>query len=410
MEREARAAARLNHPGIVGIYELASDEHDVYLVSELVRGRTLGELLRVGALADRDVARIGMAVCDALDHAHERGVIHRDVKPGTSWSRRAGRGRGLRQAGRLRRGPRGKHDPLTRTGDVVGTLAYMAPEQAEGARGDPGQRCLLAGADALRGLDRHQPRARRRPGGHRPPPRPPAAVAGAPRRDLPLDLCDAIDDALEIDPARRPPPGTAIRVDAAVPELDDQGGLVEPATLRRVGLPTTEGRRPADPAAARPRRADGHADRAFSRDPRPRAAASLDARRGAARAGSSWAARDARPGARVLPVHGGGSRRAGGGIPSPDRLAAGCRRALCLVRLARRGPPGHCAAARRRSASDTGPAAAGQPALVGAGDRPAAGHDRAGPASWAPPLSLRPRGGGPAWLPAASSGWPWARS
>ncbi|MGH2783160.1 MAG: protein kinase domain-containing protein, partial [Thermoleophilaceae bacterium] len=70
VEREARAAARLNHPGIVGIYELAGDEHDVYLVSELVRGRTLAELLRAGAIADRDVARIGIALCDALEHAH----------------------------------------------------------------------------------------------------------------------------------------------------------------------------------------------------------------------------------------------------------------------------------------------------------------------------------------------------
>ncbi|HET9155489.1 MAG TPA: protein kinase, partial [Myxococcaceae bacterium] len=57
VEREARAAARLNHPGIVAIYELAADEHDIYLVSELVRGRTLAELLRAGAIADRDVAR-----------------------------------------------------------------------------------------------------------------------------------------------------------------------------------------------------------------------------------------------------------------------------------------------------------------------------------------------------------------
>ncbi len=80
-EREAHAAARLNHPGVVGLYELDHDEHSTYLVSELVRGRTFAELSRAGALSDSDVARIGLALCDALHHAHERGVIHRDVKP-----------------------------------------------------------------------------------------------------------------------------------------------------------------------------------------------------------------------------------------------------------------------------------------------------------------------------------------
>ena len=104
VEREARAAARLNHPGIVGIYELASDDHDVYLVSELVRGRTLAELTKAGAISDRDVARIGIALCEALEHAHARGVIHRDVKPGNVMVlAEPAAGRGLRQARRLRR-------------------------------------------------------------------------------------------------------------------------------------------------------------------------------------------------------------------------------------------------------------------------------------------------------------------
>src|SRR3954454_24009747 len=80
-EREARVAARLNHPGIVALYELGADDDAVYLVSELVPGRTLAELNRAGAVSDRDVARIGSALCDALAHAHQRKVIHRDVKP-----------------------------------------------------------------------------------------------------------------------------------------------------------------------------------------------------------------------------------------------------------------------------------------------------------------------------------------
>src|SRR4029078_11554276 len=80
-EREAQAAARLNHPGVVALDELDHDEHSTYLVSELVRGRTFAELSRAGALSDSDVARIGIALCGALAPARERGFIHRDVKP-----------------------------------------------------------------------------------------------------------------------------------------------------------------------------------------------------------------------------------------------------------------------------------------------------------------------------------------
>ena len=245
VEREARAAARLNHPGIVGIYELAHDEHDVYLVSELVRGRTLAELLRAGAVADRDVARIGMALCDALDHAHQRGVIHRDVKPqnvmvvadpaaGTGFAKLADFGVAHVASG----------EALTRTGDVVGTLAYMAPEQAEGARTTPASDVyslaltlyeVWTGSNPVRAGG---PAATARRLG-----RPLPSLASA-RRDLPLELCDALDDALDLDPARRPTPRELRgELAAAEPELEDEGGLVEPATLRRVGLPTTEGRR-----------------------------------------------------------------------------------------------------------------------------------------------------------------------
>jgi eukaryotic-like serine/threonine-protein kinase len=242
--REARAAARLNHPGIVGIYELASDEHDVYLVSELVRGRTLAELLRAGAIADRDVARIGMALCEALEHAHGRGVIHRDVKPqnvmvvadpaaGAGFAKLADFGVAHVVSG----------DPLTRTGDVVGTLAYMAPEQAEGARTTPASdvySLALTLYEAWTGSNPVRaggPAATARRLG-----RPLPSLADA-RRDLPIELCDAIDDALDVDPARRPSPADLRRELAGVePDLADEGGLVEPETLRRVGLPTTERR------------------------------------------------------------------------------------------------------------------------------------------------------------------------
>jgi hypothetical protein len=243
--REARVAARLNHPGIVSLYELGEDEHSVYLVSELVHGRTMAELVRAGAVSDRDVARIGVALCDALAHAHDRKVIHRDVKPqnvlvaanpavGAGFAKLADFGVAHLAAG----------DPLTRTGDVVGTLAYMAPEQAEGARvtaaADVYALALTlyeawAGANPVRGPS---PAATVRRLGR------PLPSLSAYRPELPSAMCAWIDAALDVVPDRRPSL-TVLReaLTDAAPLLADSGGLVEPATLVRVGIdPTTTGR------------------------------------------------------------------------------------------------------------------------------------------------------------------------
>jgi len=245
VEREARAAARLNHPGIVAIYELASDEHDVYLVSELVRGRTLAELVHAGAIADRDVARIGSALCEALEHAHARGVIHRDVKPqNVMVLAEPAAGAGFAKLADFGVAHVATGDPLTRTGDIVGTLAYMAPEQADGARVTPAcdvYSLALTLYEAWTGTNPVRaggPAATARRLGR------PLPSLAALRRDLPLELCDAIDQALDIDPVRRPAPATLrAELHRAESELSDEGGLVEPATLRRVGLPTVTGRR-----------------------------------------------------------------------------------------------------------------------------------------------------------------------
>src|SRR5205807_80435 len=80
-EREARAAARLTHPGIVTLYEAAIDDDGAYLVSELIRGETLAHLLDSGQLSDRDIVAIAISLCDALAYAHAESIVHRDVKP-----------------------------------------------------------------------------------------------------------------------------------------------------------------------------------------------------------------------------------------------------------------------------------------------------------------------------------------
>ena len=234
--REARAAARLNHPGIVALYELGSDSEAVYLVSELVRGSSLARLIRAGDLSDRRLARIGTVLSDALDHAHAHGVIHRDIKPqNVIVPSEPASGAGVAKLTDFGVAHLVDDDRLTRTGDVVGTLAYMAPEQARGRPADEAADVYslalalyegFAGANPVRAGD---PAATARALG-RPLPR----LRGR-RRDLPPGLCRTIDSCLDPRPTRRPPlEDLRAALAAAAPRLSDEDGVVGSPRLERV--------------------------------------------------------------------------------------------------------------------------------------------------------------------------------
>ena len=201
VQREAQAAARLNHPGIVTLFVFEYRYGQAYLVSELVEGSTVRQLIDVNGLSDRDIAEVGADVCEALDHAHSRGVVHRDLKPANLIVERRGGAAKLMDFGIARITDA---EDLTMTGDVLGTLAYMSPEQAEGqtvgSQSDVYSLCLTL-FEAWTGRN---PRRRSTP----------TATARAMteqvpsllrfRPDLPPELIDVIDSGLQQDPGYRP--------------------------------------------------------------------------------------------------------------------------------------------------------------------------------------------------------------
>lgn len=209
--REALASARLAHPAIVALYEACAQEDAFYLISELVDGETLGQLIAEQALADEQVLEIGVALCSALAHAHARGVIHRDVKPqnvlvpheSASHERSAQEPRAAAKLTDFGGARLSGQDVLTRTGDVLGTLAYMAPEQSEGrGTAEPADLYSLAlvlyealcGVNPVRGSTPAE--TVRRIGR-------PLPSLGRTRRDLPRELARAVDRCLAPSPGAR---------------------------------------------------------------------------------------------------------------------------------------------------------------------------------------------------------------
>jgi predicted Ser/Thr protein kinase len=129
--REARALARLNHPNIVTVYEFGESGGLRYFIMEFVDGANLRQLEKVGRLSAREALQIIPQICDALQYAHDEGVVHRDIKPENVLVDRKGRVKiadfGLAKI----LGQDTEALRLTREGQVMGTPHYMAPEQVE---------------------------------------------------------------------------------------------------------------------------------------------------------------------------------------------------------------------------------------------------------------------------------------
>jgi serine/threonine protein kinase len=225
--REARASAQIKHPSIVSVYEVGRDGSSMYIASEFVQGATLAEWMDAHPPTQRAAAELMAKVADAVHCAHERGVIHRDLKPSNILIDERGEphvtdfGLAKRDAGEI---------TVTLDGQILGTPAYMSPEQARGeghkadARSDVYSLgvvlyCLLTGKPPFEGsrqmllmcILQHEPT-------------PPRSI----RKDVHRDLETICLKCLEKDPARRYPSAAELR--------DDLGRFVkrEPIKARRI--------------------------------------------------------------------------------------------------------------------------------------------------------------------------------
>ncbi|POX55480.1 serine/threonine protein kinase [Streptomyces sp. Ru71] len=214
MRREARAAARLDHPAVVNVHDVAVVDGRPWIVMELVRGRSLGAVLQEGTLDAREAARIGLEVLGALEAAHAAGILHRDVKPDNILL--GGHDRivltdfGIAQI-------EGETN-LTDTGGFVGSPEYIAPERVLGQRPGPASDLWSLGVVLYAATEGVSPFRRSNTPATlqsvlNATPAPPASASGP--------LAEAINGLLRKDPAHRPSATqvrTLLQAAAAPPE------------------------------------------------------------------------------------------------------------------------------------------------------------------------------------------------
>lgn len=142
-EREAKSISSLNHPNICILYDIGKEDNLDYLVMEFIEGETLSDRLKKGPLATDEHISIGIQIADALEKAHRKGLVHRDLKPGNVMLTKDGAKLLDFGLAKVQIDPNGggqstitQSTPLTGVGTIVGTMQYMAPEQLEGKEAD----------------------------------------------------------------------------------------------------------------------------------------------------------------------------------------------------------------------------------------------------------------------------------
>jgi eukaryotic-like serine/threonine-protein kinase len=267
--REALAAARLVHPNIVQVFDFGLDQasHRHYIAMELVRGQSGAEILRdEGVLEVREALSIVAQACRGLEYAHRNGVVHRDVKPGNLLCGEDGVVKladfGIAKA-------ISEESSITQVGSVLGTAAYLAPEQAAGEQAGPAADLYALGvvtyqflsgrlpyeAQSLTELALKQQREV--------PPRLDELNA-----EVPPQLAMAVDRALALDPRQRPASADDLRRALA----DGVRGVGPATSATRVAGPATTATSVRAPATSATSVARGRVDPIQPRQPRaPRA-------------------------------------------------------------------------------------------------------------------------------------------
>jgi eukaryotic-like serine/threonine-protein kinase len=240
-EREARAAAALAHPNIVQVFDYGEDEGRPFMVLEYLPGGTLAERLPEGkALKDDETRRVAADIAAGLAHAHENGVVHRDLKPGNVLFDGEGRAKvadfGIARVVGI--------DTITDEGTVMGTAAYISPEQVAGGHATPATDVYAFGVLLYRLLSGRFPfeseNALELARMHRDIEAPPVTSF---RPDAPGDLAALAMSALAKDPAARPPDGAALlaALEGSVPPAPT---LVSDAATVRLPAQRPRRRRP----------------------------------------------------------------------------------------------------------------------------------------------------------------------